>query len=162
MNEIIKKISSYNLFNYLLPGVIFSVLVEKFTDYSLAQEDLLVGAFLYYFVGLVISRFGSILIEPLLKKVGLIKFADYKNFVKACKTDEKIETLSEQNNVYRTIISMLVFFLLVRFYNLLSVQCELLETYKEPIFLISLLALFLASYRKQTSYISSRVSISKK
>ena len=60
MKELIDKISSYNLFNYLVPGVLLAFAADKFTAYSLVQSDLLIGAFLYYFIGLVASRFGSL------------------------------------------------------------------------------------------------------
>lgn len=59
------KISSYNLFNYFLPGVLFAALADTVTSYNFLQSDLVVGVFVYYFFGLVISRFGSLIIEPL-------------------------------------------------------------------------------------------------
>src|SRR5690349_3259436 len=108
MKELLDKISSYNVFNYLFPGILFAVILDKFTQYSLIQDDLLRGAFVYYFVGLVISRVGSLVIEPFLKKISFLKFADYGAFVQAEKTDPKIETLSEVNNMYRTLVAMLV------------------------------------------------------
>lgn len=67
MKEILDKLTSYNLFNYLLPGVVFAVLASKVTRFTLIQQDLVAGAFLYYFIGLVISRFGSLILEPILK-----------------------------------------------------------------------------------------------
>lgn len=60
MSELIQKLSSYNLFNYLLPGIVFSVLLEQMTSYSIVQKDLFVNPFLFYFIGLCISRVGSI------------------------------------------------------------------------------------------------------
>jgi hypothetical protein len=54
MKELLDKISSYNLFNYLLPGVLFATLAEYLTSYHLVQDDLVVGAFVYYFMGLVV------------------------------------------------------------------------------------------------------------
>jgi hypothetical protein len=33
---------------------------------------------LYYFVGLAVSRFGSLIIEPLLKRFSFVRFAAYK------------------------------------------------------------------------------------
>jgi len=103
MKDILSKLSSYNLFNYLLPGIIFVVLATKVTHYSFIQQDILIGAFLYYFIGLVISRLGSLVIEPLLKCLLFLQFADYKDFLAASKKDEKIELLSEVNNTYRTL-----------------------------------------------------------
>ena len=63
MKEIIDKLSSYNIFNYLLPGVLFVAIAKNFTEYNLILDNDFIGAFFYYFIGMVISRFGSLIIE---------------------------------------------------------------------------------------------------
>ena len=68
MKELIDKLSTYNIFNYLFPGVLFAYILSKVSSYDLIQKDLVTGVFLYYFIGLVISRIGSLFIEPFLKK----------------------------------------------------------------------------------------------
>jgi hypothetical protein len=83
VKDLLDKISSYNIFNFLLPGVIFAVFVSKTTSFTLMQEDVLSGAFVYYFLGAVISRIGSLVVEPVLKATKLINFAEYKDFVVA-------------------------------------------------------------------------------
>jgi len=105
MNAILNKISSYNLFNYLFPGIVFVALSKEFTEYSFVQQDLLIAAFLYYFIGLVISRFGSLVIEHFLKRLHFLDFADYKDFVAISKKDEKLEVLSEANNTGSSTLS---------------------------------------------------------
>ena len=49
MKELLAKLSSYNLFNYLLPGILFVVIAEELTKFSFIQEDLVLGVFVYYF-----------------------------------------------------------------------------------------------------------------
>jgi len=104
MKDILSKLSSYNLFNYLFPGILFVIVASKVTHYSLIQQDVVIGVFLYYFIGLVVSRFGSLVIEPILRKTSFLRFADYEDFVAALKKDEKLELLSEVNNTYRTLV----------------------------------------------------------
>ena len=87
MSELLQKLSTYNIFNYLFPGVVFVILLKKYTDINLIVDDVVLGLFLYYFLGLVLSRIGSILIEPLLKYWGVIQFSDYSKFVQASKLD---------------------------------------------------------------------------
>lgn len=157
MKEILSKLSSYNLFNYLLPGIIFVVLASEITDYSFIQEDIVIGAFLYYFIGLVISRFGSLVIEPLLKWVSVVQCENYKNFVEASKKDEKIELLSEVNNTYRTLSSLFVVLLLLKLYEKIERICSGLHDWRGLILMLLLLVMFLLSYRKQTSYIRKRI-----
>ena len=81
MNELLSKITTYNIFNYLLPGIVFAILARETIHYPVVQSDIFTGAFLYYFLGLVVSRFGSLIVEPLLKALSFVKFEDYKDYV---------------------------------------------------------------------------------
>jgi hypothetical protein len=117
VKELLEKLSSYNLFNYLLPGIVFVVLAARVTRYSFIQQDIVIGAFVYYFIGLVISRVGSLVIEPLLKRTSFVKFADYSHFVAASKADTRIEVLSEANNSYRTLCATFLVLLLLKGYE---------------------------------------------
>lgn len=161
MKELLDKLSSYNIFNYLLPGVLFSVLASKMTQLELIQKDLVVGVFLYYFVGLIISRFGSLIIEPLLKKMKFLKFADYKDFVQASAKDGKIEILSEANNMYRTFIATFLLLGLMKLYFLLVAKWPFLTNWSDWILVILIIGMFLFSYRKQTNYITKRINSQK-
>ncbi|MDH5445987.1 MAG: hypothetical protein OEY52_10540 [Gammaproteobacteria bacterium] len=162
MEELLKKISSYNLFNYLFPGILFSVFVDNYTKYTLRHDDIFTSLFIFYFVGLVISRFGSLFIEPAFIKLRLIQYAGYKEFLSAEKEDKKIGVLLEQNNVYRTICSMLVLMFIVIGYEKLSIWLEISIISTKHMFGIVLLVMFVFSYRKQTRYIKSRIERNKK
>ncbi len=161
MKEIIDKLSSYNIFNYLFPGVVFSVLVTKFTNFNLVFDNLFVAAFLFYFIGLTISRIGSVIIEPLLKWLKFVKFAEYQDFVSTSKTDNKLEILSEVNNMYRTIISMCSILFLIIGFEKISRDWDFVNDFQDSIVLTIMLILFLLSYRKQTKYIYKRINKSK-
>lgn len=156
MSEIIEKISSYNLFNYLLPGVVMVAFLNNQTLYTIPTDDLLILAFLAYFIGLTVSRVGSVIVEPFLKKIKVLKFREYSDFITASQKDEKINTLSEQNNMYRTIVSMLVIMWLLKVYVLISKYYNFWE-YDVYIFLLLLCVLFILAYIKQTKYITSRI-----
>jgi hypothetical protein len=157
MKEILDKISSYNLFNYLLPGVLFAYIASNLTGLNLIQTDLITGAFVYYFIGLIISRFGSLIIEPILKKTKFVNFADYKDFVIASKTDTKIDTLSEANNMYRTLMSMFLLIIILDLYSYLANKVPVIKDYSLMLLVILLFIMFLFSYRKQTNYITKRI-----
>ncbi len=157
MSELISKLSSYNIFNYLFPWVVFLATINHFTSYSINIEDVFTTAFVAYFIWLVISRIGSVVIEPFFKWIKIIKFADYKDFIEASKNDSKIEIFSEQNNMFRTIISMLILLLVVKAYSTLSLYLNIWEM-DFYIFLGSLLLIFIFAYRKQTDYITKRIN----
>ena len=157
MEDLIKKISSYNLFNYLFPGIVFVVLANTITPYNFAQDDILLAIFIYYFVGLSVSRFGSLVIEPLLKKTSFVKFVEYKKYLLAIKKDKDIEILSEINNVYRTISSVFILLVILKIYSLLESKFLFLHEFGVYVLGILLLIMFLYSYKKQTKYIKDRV-----
>lgn len=158
MKELLDKISSYNLFNYLLPGIIFVYISNQFTDYNFIQDNNFIGAFLYYFIGMIISRIGSLFIEPTLKKLSFLKFTDYKSFVSASKKDEKIELFSEVNNTYRTITAMFVVLLIMKLYNYFQVCWSIPKNVTTLFLVVSIFLIFLFSYRKQTKYITKRIA----
>jgi len=157
MKEVYDKLSSYNIFNYLFPGILFVVLSKVFVGYNFILENNFLGAFLYYFIGMVISRYGSIIIEPVLKKITFLRFEPYRDFVNACKKDTKIELLSEVNNTYRTIVSMVLLLLLSKLYFFLDVKFRFTKDTAYLTLLVLLLLMFLFSYRKQTNYVSKRI-----
>lgn len=158
MTDILDKISSYNIFNYLLPGALFAVISDAYSSYSFVQDDIFVGIFTYYFIGLVISRIGSLVIEPVLKKTGFLKFADYDKFLAASKVDAKLDELSEANNMYRTMCSLFIFVLGLLVFDAVADYVPYLRDGAPYVVALVLLVLFVFSYRKQTGYIVKRVN----
>jgi len=161
MEKIIDKISTYNLFNYLLPGVLFVVLAKSFLFIDLTQGDIVLDVFIYYFIGLVVSRFGSLVIEALLKKIEFLKFAKHEDFVTASRNDPKIEILSQENNMYRTFIAMFTLLLLLKLYFYIRIVYPFLQNLDLYILIFLPLVMFLYSYRKQTAYIFKRINSTK-
>lgn len=158
MKDLLDKLSSYNIFNYLLPGVVFVAIANSLTKYNFVQTDIVIGVFLYYFIGLVISRIGSVVIEPVLKWTGFVKFSEYRDYVDASHKDKLIEVLSEANNMYRTFLSLFLFLSLLKIYEALSERFQCLNSLSSGIAIVGPLALFAFSYRKQTAYITKRVA----
>lgn len=158
MKAILDKLSSYNIFNYLFPGFLFVIVGEKFTSISLLYEKWFIGVFLYYFYGLVISRLGSLIVEPLLKRVKFVQFAPYKDYLEAAKLDARIEIFSEQNNMYRTLCSMSILLIALKIAEQIKDAWPWGADVNSFIFVIGLLVIFLFSYRKQTQYVVQRVT----
>lgn len=157
MKELLDKLSSYNIFNYLFPGVVFVIVLSKVTNYNCIQNDFIAGAFLYYFIGLIISRVGSLIIEPILRKTSFVKFIEYARFVRASKNDSKIDMLSEVNNMYRTICALIVLEIIFIIYEKIAELLELPSRFGAICLLVIIFVLFLFSYQKQTEYINKRI-----
>jgi hypothetical protein len=161
MKDLLDKLSSYNLFNYLLPGTIFAASAETISDYTFHHDNIVVQLFVYYFMGLVISRIGSLMVEPLLKIATFVEFAPYKDFIRACTNDPKIEMLSEQNNMFRTLCAL---FLALPAFKGLEIATRTLGLSHSTGVLIGsgILCVFFAfAYRKQTGFVKQRVEIGK-
>ena len=166
-----EKISSYNIFNNLFPGIIFTFAINRTTRFNIGTDSLFENVFIFYFIGMVISRVGSIFIEKLLKKIKIknkktkkkepfLNFANYDDFVNASEKQEDIKTLSETNNTYRTLISLFFLLVTVKIYDMFihTLLIQFVSKNVICVILFSLLSiLFVYSYRKQTSYISKRV-----
>ena len=161
MTDFLNKISSYNIFNYLLPGVAFAVAGDALTKYDLIQSNNIVGLFVYYIIGLVISRIGSLALEPILRLTGFVKFAPYADFISASRKDQKLELLSEVNNTYRTLCVAIFLVGMLRFYQFVEELVPIVGRFTGPGLFVLLLAIFLFSYRKQTGFIVKRVESTK-
>lgn len=162
MKDLLEKLSSYNIFNYLLPGIVFVLLADALTSYHFVQQDIILGVFLYYFIGLIISRLGSIAIEPILKWAKFVNFSPYSDFVLASKEDKSLELLSEVNNMYRTFCSLFASLIFLKLYEHLSFTVPILGQWASELIVVGMLTLFCFSYRKQTKYITKRIEYAKR
>lgn len=161
MEKCFEKLSSYNFLNNLLPGAIFDLGLKYFVGINLLQNNILDNLFIYYFTGLIISRCGSIIIEPILRKIKFVNFASYNDFLIASKVDSKIDILSETNNTYRTFLSAAILILLIKLGYSLVRQNVLALGLSQYLIVLCLVIMFAISYRKQTSYIKKRVEKNK-
>lgn len=157
VNDLLSKISSYNIFNYLFPGAVFSVLAER---YGLLQspKDISSQLLWYYFIGLVISRVGSIIVEPILRRWSFVVYSDYPSFLRASAADPKLEIMVEVCNTYRTLATAFALLLLSMLSDLCANKIGVPGPWKERMVLAPLLVLFLFSFRKQSGYVSNRVN----
>lgn len=119
MEKILEKLDSYNILNNLLPGIVLNFLLERIIGVKIVEGNIIEDLFVFYFMGMVVSRFGSLVIEPICKKIKWVKYADYGEFVKASRKDEKVNVLSEVNNSYRTVFSVCIVVLIAKVYLIL-------------------------------------------
>lgn len=157
MDKFLEKLEEYNIFNYLLPGIIFTYLLKYYVGVDIFQENIIEMAFIYYFVGSVISRIGSILLEPFLISRKFITYVPHNDYVDASKEDKDIEKLSMINNMYRTLCSAFVILIILKIAKVVIECLKLPQYFISTTMIIIGIILYLLSYRKQTKYIVSRV-----
>jgi hypothetical protein len=98
-----------------------------------------------------------LIVEPILKGISFVKFAKYAEYIVASNQDPKIETLSEANNMYRTLCATFALLGIAKIYEWLGVKMGMGSSTTAHLVVVLLFVLFLFSYRKQTAYVSSRV-----
>lgn len=168
MDTFFSKLSSYNLLNYLLPGVLFCFFARKYWGFELLQDASdLEKLFIWYFFGLLISRLGSSYVEKYLRDIKWIEYADYPEYLQACRLDNTINDLSEVNNTYRTMLALGLIILGGSLVNLLyhldtqATLCSqkelLIDKGKFCVLGFALVYIFYKAYKKQTDYIRKRV-----
>ena len=153
LKNILTKITSYNLFNNLLPGIIFIQIFQKILNKNILTDKMLENLFIYYFAGIIISRIGSLIIEDGLKTIKYIEFIPYNDYIEAEKKNEKLKTLIEINNMYRTFSALFLTIIVLYLFKSLSID----ENCLMKLFIIGLFILFLLSYKKQVEYIKKNV-----
>jgi len=153
IKDLVERLSSYNLFNYFFPGLVFVAILRGTTHFNFYQEDVLIGVFLYYFIGLIISRIGSIVIESVLWKTGFVKRIDIPNLIKIIKDNVKIELLYEVSNMYRTITSMFLVLIGLKGYDIIKHHDFSHRNLSHLLLGILLFILFLFAFRKQNGYV---------
>lgn len=157
MEKLIERISNYHIVNTLIPGFIFTYLSKQLLSVDLYSENALYNFFIFYMLGIICNRIGSIIIEPFFKFTHIIKFAPYEEYVKAELKNPKIETLNTDNNFYRTMCATILFIIGEKIFIYLTATFSFIASYKNEILIFLVLALFTFSYHKQTSYIKKRV-----
>jgi hypothetical protein len=165
MDKLLDKISSYNILNYLLPGILFSFFLDYFTNMKIMsqlKDNIFLSMFLFYFLGSVISRIGSLFIEPILEKFKFVQKSSYEDYIEAAKKDSKVEMLSEVNTMYRTFLSLSISLLICYLYEKISSCLNLNRETNFYIFIAIIFILYLFSYKKQTAYIKNRIEITNK
>jgi len=167
------KVSSYNILNNIFPGIVFCFLLKQLTSFNLSNESWLENLFMYYLFGMILSRVGSLIIEPILKKWKInnrkakkreffLKYALYSNYKEASKADPLIVTLSETNNTYRTLLATLICIVFCKlyeiiFYSLLSNNFPWIIDVGNWVVIVLVILLFLFAFQKQTDYIRKSV-----
>lgn len=152
---LVDRLSQYEFLVNLIPGTALCLLLKMIGYNFMPEGSLYLSLFTFYFVGVVNNRFGSVVVEWFLKYAQIISFIPYKTFIEAEKRDDKITTLSMQNNMFRSYVAVFVLSLIAFVYKELAP--DWLIKIQIPVLLVCLLILFLISYRKQTNYVIERV-----
>lgn len=165
MENFFNKLENYNIFNYILPAIIFDIGCKIYINLTIIPtSNVVIAVFAYYFIGLIISRIGSLIVKPLLWKLKILNkeySSKESDFYKAEKEDPKIKILFTDYNMYRNFISTFFLLIIVKLFTIIQQHIALNSTFVQTIIILLLLVLFILSYKKQLQYIYKRVNNTK-
>lgn len=156
MEQLINKITSYHIFNNFFPGILLSTFVAWLFGFSVFDQNPVFLFFAFYFIGMIISRVGSLFLEPIVRRV--IKWSKYDKFVKAEKNDSKVSVLLQEANTYRSVSSMVLLSIIaaiVRFFIGKPISTTTMTFTLIALTFTTLLFIF--SYYKQCKFINERM-----
>ena len=157
MEKVFEQLSAYEVLNNFLPGAFFCILFRWQTGVGYEVNDTVTEILVFYFVGMIISRVGSLLLEPLCKKLRFVEKESYEDYIEASKRDPKIETLSTKNNMYRTFTATVFLCGIAWAVQCITEKTAVLRAVTIAGGWIALFMLLLAAYRKQNDFVCKRI-----
>lgn len=157
MSKLMETLDSYQIMTNFLPGTFFGIALDLILGITIPFQSVVEEIVIYYFIGLILNRIGSLVVKPVLKKCNFIVETPYQEYVKAEKKDSKIDILSETNNYFRTLLAgAILLFIIYLCMNLEIIRGWLISNWRCFV-LVCLIALFLFASRNQTGYVRKRV-----
>lgn len=157
MSNVIEKLGSYQIITNLLPGTFFGIALELILGIGITSLSITEKIVIYYFIGLILNRIGSLVVNPILKKCKVIVEVPYQDYVKAVKKDSKIDILSETNNYFRTLLAGTILLLIIYICMNSGIIWKWLVSNWRWSSLVCLIIMFVFAYRKQTDYVRRHV-----
>lgn len=156
LNELLGKISAYDLFNVLIPGALVTYFASQtplgsFIDCS----NWMALSVMSYVLGLIASRIGSLCIEPLVQNLKPTRKRDYSAFAYAQKNDPKVEQLLMISNMYRSMAGAGVLLIIVLLASLLPESFRFEAAF---VILFAFTVLFVIAWVKQEWYVEKRIN----
>ena len=141
--------------------------MKQITRFNFIVGDVWQNLFVCYFIGMLLSRIGSLVCEKILKSITFkkekfLKYENYDDYLDAKKEDSEIHILVEENNTYRTLIAAAVITTIVKVYDWLLYDLVMEHFPNCNNLIIVLLGViitivFVFSFKKQTDYIAKRI-----
>lgn len=157
MESILQNISEYRLLNNLIPGGFFVGVLSWAGGWASNEVNFIFILAISYVAGAILSRLGSIIVEPIAKKVFKVEFSSYDDYCQAEKRYPKLTTLNTENNIFRTFVVMSACLLLgapiIGLFGMGDGRALSLLVIASALSVV----IFMLAYIKQTNYIVGRI-----
>jgi len=157
---IINRLSKYEWFNRLFPGVFFVLMAKVLRCPMFSPSNWLETLGMYMLWGELTSRVGALVLEPLLKYAHVVRFSEYEDYQDYQEQDKcGADMLTTNANFARTLCALGLLLELLRFSVLLPrcghVQCATFGWRDIAVFAWT--ALFLFAYCRQVNFLVARI-----
>lgn len=161
ITSFLARLGKYDWLNEVIPGAAFVVLCRTLELPMVHTDNWFETVIEYFIAGAIISRIGAVFIEPMLKGIGLVKFAPYEQYLDYRKANEKdADMLMSMLNFNRSMISLwcltLGFKLVCSLPICGHVRC--LHFTWGDVVLVVLALLFVFAYVRRVGFIKGRIS----
>lgn len=165
MTNLVKTLPIYNILTNLIPGTALALLLNWFCsiDLFLLTNNSWFLAIMFYFLGVVNNRIGSLLLTKSRYVFGNAKKHNYKDYVAAEQKDwkdgiNKLQVLERMAVEYRSYSAIFLILILGKIYSYIPSVINIgIALQKEWLIVIGIFLLFICSLRKQTRYVSIRI-----
>lgn len=156
MEVLLEKLNSFHILTNLIPGTVFCAVFNNLLFNIFPNGESVADYFIFYSIGIIIGRIGSLIIEPICRKTKILDHIPYNRFLLAEKEDIKIEALSETNFLYRSLLTVFILLIILFLLKKTCYNFIFLCEWRNIVLCICLSILFFFSFKKQTQYIVNR------
>lgn len=157
MDKIIETLNPYDIITSLIPGIVFCQFTDWFYGTVLVTDDtasLLISGYIF---GQLISRVGSLIVEPVCKITKIIVMAPYNEWLEAKRLDNEISSITEKSTVFRSWVSLALIQIIMPYIVNLNDSVIMFGYWNFFILQLVALVFLLLAYRKQVAYARKRV-----
>lgn len=157
MNDFIFLLSNLRVVSSIVPGAILCIYINDFLKINILRHETIVNIFIFYAVGVIIGRIGSIVIEPLFESFGIIDKENYPNFIDAEIKNPKVSTIDEISRFYRSMATLMMLIIVGILFEYPMNLYPLTYVLGGHIVSVLILILMIKSYSKQSEYTANRI-----
>lgn len=158
----LEKLDAYDLIANLVPGAALTYALHFSRFPTPAPEEWAAFLLVAFVAGVTTNRLGSLVLDPVLRRLRFLNRKNYPLFVASEKVDQKLETLVANHGLYRTFFMAGLIYL-----SLLAVSSMFpaIATADQAVFVAFVLvgmAIFLFAFRKEDQYIHDRIQAARR
>lgn len=160
ISRFLSHLSKYEWLNDIIPGTSFVILSRLLSLPIIPTQNWFERFIVFFVVGAVLSRIGALVVEPIIKGLGLVRFAPYDQYLDYRSANEAdASMLVSILNFYRTMTAHWISLLVLKMAYCLP-TCEHVRCLSFSwldIFLFLLACLFAIAFINQVGFIKGRI-----